>query len=233
MRRRQTQRDRGCCGVEALGEQRVGYQVPHQLREVLQRTGSTLWLCRLGTWLGQELFPVTPCCPAAFLGVAMPLLPHTLSGTDTPWGPCAAGVSPGQAGQEWLLLRSRSTRGDSDQRQQQAPTPAAIPRTLARKHPGDAPAKPLAGRRVLGRAPAAGTCRKSVPITLPSIPALPRAARQRAHAHCLCVPGPGTARWVPSLQWAAWVGWGAAYLLPRGMGSVRPGTGPQAPRVSV
>lgn len=214
-----------------LGGQRVGSQVPHQLREVLQRTGSTLWQCCLGMRLGQEPFPMTPCCPAAFLGLTMPPLPCTPS--PCPTQDTLGGLSPNQVGQERLLPRSRSTRGDPGQRQQQAPTPTAAPRTPARKHLGDAPTKPLAGRRALGGAPAAGTCRESVPITLPSIPALPRAGQQQAHAHRPWAPGPSTAWRGSPLQRAARAGWGAAYLLPRGVGSVGPGTGPQAPRVLV
>lgn len=147
-----------------------------------------------------------------------------------PAGACAAGVSPGPAGQERLLPRSRSTRGDPGQRQQQAPTPVAVPYTPSRKHLGDAPAKSLASRRALGRA---RTCRESVPISLPSIPALCEAAQQRAYAHRPWAPGPGTAWWGAALQPVARAGWGDAYLLPRGVGSVGPGTGPQAPRVSV
>lgn len=233
--RRQTQRDRAGCGVRAPGGQRVGFQVHRLLREVLQSTRSMRWLCCLGMWLGQELFLMTPRYRAALLGWQCHRChAHYLHGScRAAWGVCTAGVSPSQAGQEHLLPGSRSTRTDPDQRQQQAPTPPDVPRTPTRKHLGDATTKSLAGRRALGRAPTAGTCRENVPITLPSIPAQPRPARQRAHAHRLWVPRPSTAWWGSPLQWVAWVGWGAAYLLPRGVGSVSPGTGPQAPRVSV
>lgn len=94
---------------------------------------------------------MTPCCLVAFLGVAMPPLPHAPS-----LRPLASqgkgGSSPGATapGGSWLEAAAGSS-------------PSGCPSHTGQAAPGDAPAEPLAGRRAWGRAPAAGTCRRVSP----------------------------------------------------------------------
>lgn len=119
--------------------------------------------------------------------------------------------------------------------------PNTAPCTPATKHLGDASARPwhAAGPWEEPQLPAPARRASPPPRRHPNPAPGTCTACGRAHAQGTESPGPGAARGgsplrrVPRDHRHCARGLGAAYLLPRGMGSVRAGTGPRAPRVSV
>lgn len=170
---------------------------------------------------------MTPCCPMAFLGVAMPLLPHTPSpcpmqsalGAVLPCCPHArqgtSGGSPGSAAQAETLSR------DSSRLQ-----PHSHPLHTSRDTPG------RCSSQVPGRQESPGKSRRYQHHHPAHHPSPAWSCPQRARAH-----RPWCQAWhCPAgspLRRAAQAGWGAAYLLPHDVGSVGPGTGLQTPRVGL
>lgn len=172
--------------------------------------------------------------------VAVPPAPHAPSPCPVLWGaPHSGRAGAPRDPRHHGLIPADPARapgaGSSRLRPQHRPL------HTSHETPGRCHIKPLARSRTLGRASAPCTCTESIPTSPPASQPCP------GHLRCLrastCPGHVVTRAW--SCPWGSPLrrvardhrhcarGPGAAYLLPRGMGSVRAGTGPRAPRVSV